>query len=84
MLEPTPETIRYYRTCFSTESGRRVLANILIECGVFDDDLKTDTDIARRNLGITILHNLGIYNRSNLTQQERYVDKLFEIPIEGI
>ncbi len=49
-----------FRTCFGTDAGRRVLALILAEVGVFDDDLKTPEDMGKRNFGSWILRQMGI------------------------
>lgn len=71
-----------YRNCFSTGSGKIVLVDILLQAGYFDTDLKTTEEIAVENFVKEILHKMGIYDAKDLKQQERFVDKLFELPVE--
>lgn len=71
-----------YRTCFNTGSGKNVLTDILMEAGYFDTDLKTAEEIAVENFAKEIIHKLGIYDVKDLVQQVRFVDKLFELPVE--
>jgi hypothetical protein len=77
-----------YRTCFSTKSGRVVLTDLLIEAGFFDTALGFGTllgcesDVAVENFVKKILYKLGIYNVEDRSQYTRFVDKLFELPVE--
>ena len=71
-----------YRTCFSTGSGKMVLTDLLMESGFFDDDLKTTEEVAVENFVKKILHKMGIYDKKDLSQQVRFVDKIFEVPVE--
>jgi len=71
----------YYRQCFSTLSGRKVLTDMLMQSGYFDADLTTEGEIAVRNFMVSILYKMGVYNTADLEQQQRFVDKLFDIPL---
>ena len=66
-----------FRSCFGTDSGKRVLGWLMIEAGYFDCDLKTTEEIAVQNFVKQILKNMGIYE---LDIVDSYVQKLFEIP----
>jgi hypothetical protein len=61
-----PESI-YYRQCFSTEAGRRVLSNILCESGFFKH-IKTPEEAAVENFVKTILTKTGGYKMENAGQ----------------
>ena len=71
-----------YRMTFKEGSGRLVLADLLMEAGFFDDDLKTPEEIAVENFVKKILHKMGVYDKKDLGQQSRFVDKLMELPVE--
>jgi len=71
-----------YRTCFSGGSGKMVLTDLLMEAGFFDDDLKTTEELAVENFVKKILHKMGVYDKKDLSQQVRFVDKLLELPVE--
>jgi len=71
-----------YRTCFSGGSGKMVLTDLLMESGFFDDDLKTTEELAVENFVKKILHKMGVYDKKDLNQQTRFVDKIFELPVE--
>ena len=71
-----------YRQCFSTASGKKVLTDLLMQCGYFDDDLETPEDLSKLNVAHYILHSLGVFSKINLGQQEKFVDKLFDIPVD--
>jgi len=71
-----------YRTCFSGGSGKMVLTDLLMEAGFFDDDLKTTEELAVENFAKKILHKMGVYDKKDLSQQVRFVDKLLELPVE--
>lgn len=81
-MEKTGQLKIDYRQCFSTLSGKMVLTDILIDAGYFDDDLKTSEEIAVENFVKTILHKMGVYDKKDLSQQSRFVDKIFELPVE--
>jgi hypothetical protein len=73
-----------YRTCFNTSSGRIVLTDLLMEAGFFDTDLYggKGEEVLVENFAKKILYKLGIYDVKRLKQQQRFVDKLFELPVE--
>jgi hypothetical protein len=70
------KTVDYYITCFSSESGKRVLANLLIEAKFFDYE-HTAEDQAVSNFVKTILTKTGKYNIENI---DRYVTDLMNLP----
>lgn len=81
-MEETDKQIRIAcRTCLSTGSGRVFLTNLLMEGGFFDDDLSTLEELAVRNFLVKILHKMGVYDKKDLSQQSRFVDKIFELPV---
>jgi hypothetical protein len=55
------KTVTDYRTCFSSDAGKRVLGDILINGGYFDTDLVTEGDIAVQNFVKKIVRKLGIF-----------------------
>jgi hypothetical protein len=67
-----------YRTCFSTDAGQRVLADILAEGGYFDNDLSTEGEIAVQNFVQTIVKKCGVCHDPN--NNVAYVKKLMELP----
>ncbi len=69
-------TIDYYRLCFNTESGKRVLANLLLEAKFFEY-ATTPEELAVENFVKTILTKTGAYNKDNI---DHYVDKLLSLP----
>ncbi len=75
-------TVTTFRTCFSTDSGRRALGKILIDAGYFDTDIKTEADQAVLNfVKKCIVKNLGIFQGPE--NVDSYVQKLFELPSKG-
>ncbi len=71
-----------YRQCFSTDAGKRVLGDLLIEAGYFDVDMKTTEELAVLNYAKKIIKNMGIcVDPKNVSQ---FVDRLMEISPEGI
>ena len=70
-------TLVTYRTCFSTDAGRRVLGDILINGGYFDIDLKTEGEIAVQNFVKTIIKKLGVDGPEVV---DSYVQKILELP----
>ena len=74
--------ITSYRTCFTTDAGRRVLAHLLTEAGYFDYDLKTSEEMAVLNFAKKILVNLGIGNTPESVSQ--IVNQLLNILPERI
>ncbi len=74
-------TTTTYRTCFSTDAGKRALGHILLEGGYFDTDLKTPEEQAVLNFVKTILHNTGVCKSPQ--GMDGFVQKLFELKAEG-
>lgn len=74
------KTVDYYRSCFSTEPGRRVLADLLIEAKFFDYT-KTPEEQAVENFVKTILTKTGSYNVANI---DGYVLNLMGLPMINI
>lgn len=72
------ETASHYRNCFSTGSGRFVLANLLEEAGYFRD-LETTEELAVENFAKMILHKLEIY--SDVKNNAMVINRMFDIPI---
>ncbi|KKL45971.1 hypothetical protein LCGC14_2350330 [marine sediment metagenome] len=69
----------YFRKCFNTEAGQRVLVNILQEAGYFDTNRNTIEDLAILNfVKLNILRKIGLLKPNNV---DSYVRKLFEIPV---
>ncbi len=58
------KTVDYYRVCFSTESGKKVLANLLIEARFFEYT-HTPEEQAVENFVKTILTKMGGYDIKN-------------------
>ena len=50
------------RNCFSTDVGKRVLGQMMLDAGFFDSDLKTEGEIAVENYVKNILKIMGIYD----------------------
>ena len=70
-------TVISYRTCFNTDAGKRNFGDILINGGYFDDDLKTEGEIAVQNFVKKMVKKLGIDGPEVV---DSYVNKLFELP----
>ncbi len=78
MAKKNSETVTASRQCFSTDAGRKVLGQILIDAGYFDTDLVTEGEIAVQNFAKQIVKNLGICTKPE--DMSFYVNKLFELP----
>ncbi len=72
------KTVDYFKTCFSTEPGRRVLAALLIEAKFFEYT-KTPEEQAVENFMKTILTKCGTYNVKNV---DAYVMNLMSLKVE--
>jgi len=70
-----------FRKCFGSDSGRRVLGQLLIDAGYFDADLKTTEDLAVLNYAKMILVNMGICVTPKTVSQ--FVNRIMEISPEG-
>jgi hypothetical protein len=84
----TDNTTIAYRTCFSTNYGKLVLGNILIDAGYFDTELKTSEQIAVENFAKGILKKVlgGDPDKTPMCEPSLvggFVDKLFELPVEN-
>ncbi len=77
--------VNSYRTCFSTDSGKRVLGHLLVNAGYFDTDLKTPEELAVLNYVKKILLNIGLFSIKNrkVIGIDSFVNKLFEVPTDG-
>ena len=71
--------ITSYRTCFSTDAGKRVLTDILIQSGYFDTNLTTEGEIAVQNFAKRIIKKLGIGDTPQ--KADEYVNNLFNLRI---
>lgn len=76
--------IASYRTCFSTDAGKRVLGHLMSEAGYFDTDLKTVEELAVLNYAKKILVNIGLFSikENKVIGIDSFVNKLFELPSE--
>jgi len=71
-------TIKDYRSCFMTDTGRRVLANIMAEAKFFEHTTTVEEQ-AIHNFVKTILTKLGCYHINNSVS---LVNKIFELESE--
>ena len=71
-------TVVAYRQCFSTDAGKQVLANMLMEAKFFDYTT-TPEEQAVENFMKTVLTKCGSYHVENLPE---YVRKLMEMKLE--
>lgn len=70
------KTVDYFRECFSTEAGKRVLASMLIEAKFFDY-IETPEEIAVENFMKTVMTKCGTYNIDNI---DYYVTSIMNLP----
>lgn len=68
-MDKPDQTQMDYMACFSSNVGRRVLAHLMADAGVFDIDLKTSEELAVENFAKKILVNMGIYGDTKKVQQ---------------
>lgn len=71
-------TVNIYRQCFQTETGKRVLANLMVECGWFNHN-KTTEEQAVENFVKTILCKCGFYDANHV---DEYVTKLMSMSVD--
>lgn len=71
-------TTVFYRRCFSTDDGQRVLSNMLLEAGFFEE-LKTSEEQAVENFMKVVLTKCGSYGVNNLPE---YVRNLMNMKME--
>jgi hypothetical protein len=69
-------TVDYYRQCFQSEHGKRVLANMMLEAKFFDHT-HTPEEQAVENFMKTILAKTGCYNKGNI---DAYINNLMALP----
>ena len=68
-----------YKTCFSTNTGRRVLAHLLANAGVFDTGQKTTEQAAVENFAKGILESMGLFGKANLDKVQQITDAIINI-----
>ena len=66
-----------YRQVFSSASGQRVLGQMLLDAGYFDNKRTAPEDAAVLNYAKGILKNCGLLKQENI---DSYVRNLFNIP----
>ena len=71
-------TIVAYRQCFSTDAGKVVLGNMLVEAKFFDYTT-TPEEQAVENFMKTVLDKCGSYNVDNINE---YVTNLMNMKME--
>ena len=71
-------TVVAYRQCFSTDAGKLVLANMLMEAKFFDY-ITTPEEQAVENFMKTVLTKCGSYNVDNINE---YVRNLMNMKME--
>jgi len=80
MQEKISNELASYRACFSTDAGRRVLSDILINSGYFDTNLQTEGEVAVQNFSKRILKKMGIGTTPQKANE--YVNNLFNLSSE--
>ena len=73
------KTVDYYRQCFMTEPGKRVLANLLMEARFFEYTTTSEQQ-AVENFVKTILTKTGAYSVKNI---DAYVEGLLNLPFRN-
>ncbi len=76
--QPVDNTVVDYRRCFSTDAGKRVLGNMLMEAKFFDYT-KTLEEQAVENFMKTVLTKCGSYHVDNI---DEYVNNLMTMRIQ--
>lgn len=76
--EQIDHTVVDYKTCFSTDAGRRVLGNILVEAKFFEYTT-TPEEQAVENFVKTILSKCGVYYIGNI---DEYIRNLMNMKME--
>jgi hypothetical protein len=75
------EELQLLRRVFNTPDGKKVLANIVVETGLFSTINPQDEQmIALRNYGLSILARMGILVDKNI---DSLVDKMMELDYTG-
>jgi len=65
--------VGYYRRCFSSPDGMKVLAHLLADMGLFDED----GDVRLKNYAAKIMNTCGFTNGP--FRMEQFVDACFTI-----
>jgi aerobic-type carbon monoxide dehydrogenase small subunit (CoxS/CutS family) len=71
-------TVNIYRQCFSTDVGKRVLANMLCEAKFFEHN-ETPEQQAVANFMKTVLCKCGSYDNNHV---DEYVTKLMSMSLD--
>lgn len=79
MAKKLSNELMWYRTCFGTDAGKMVLADLLVSSGYFDTDLKTEGEVAVQNFTKRILKKMGI--GTSPTKAHEYTNNLFNLKI---
>lgn len=77
-------TVDDYKRCFSTDCGKRVLANMMTEAGFFDV-LATNEELAVENFMKIILSKTGCYPSEKKSSKDRidgFVSNLLNMSME--
>lgn len=72
------QTVTFYRTCFCTDAGRKVLGNMLVEAKFFSKE-HTPEEQAVSNFMKTVLSKCGTYNIENV---DDYVEGLLNLKVK--
>ena len=79
--EQGKEELQLLRRVFNTPDGKKVLANIVVETGLFSTINPQDEQmIALRNYGLSILARMGILVDKNI---DSIIDKMMELDYTG-
>ena len=78
MKKQIDHTAVAYRQCFSTEAGKKVLANMLVEAKFFEH-IDTPEERAVENFMKTVLCKTGGYCMENV---DEYVENLMKMKME--
>lgn len=73
------QTLIDYKTCFTTNTGRRVLAHLLANAGVFDTNIKTTEEAAVENFAKGILENMGLYGKENIEKVQQITNAILDV-----
>ncbi len=76
--QPIDNTVVDYRRCFSTDAGKRVLSNMLLEAKFFDFTT-TPEEQAVENFVKVILTKCGSYHADNM---QEYINNLMAMRMQ--
>ncbi|MGR3292483.1 MAG: hypothetical protein ACUZ9M_00540 [Candidatus Scalindua sp.] len=77
-------TVTDHKTCFSTDSGMRVLANLMTEAKFFDI-ITTPEEMAVENFVKILLSKIGVYPAEKKSSAERidmFVSNMMKMKME--